>query len=50
MLLRAIRLAENLAILSLLTGSAVAMRVSAARARRPGRRDAADRVLPPAGE
>jgi hypothetical protein len=29
MLLRAIRLAENLAILSLLTGSAVAMRVAA---------------------
>jgi hypothetical protein len=34
MILRAIRLAENLAILSLLTGSAVAMRVTAARALR----------------
>jgi hypothetical protein len=36
MLLRAIRLAENLAILSLLTGSAVAMQLTAARARRRG--------------
>jgi hypothetical protein len=34
MLTRALRLAENLAILSLLTGSAVAMRVSAGRSRR----------------
>jgi hypothetical protein len=34
MFARAFRLAENLAILSLLTGSAVAMRVTAARARR----------------
>jgi hypothetical protein len=34
MLVRALRLAENLAILSLLTGSAVAMRMTVARARR----------------
>lgn len=34
MFTRALRLAENLAILSLLTGSAVAMRVSAGRRRR----------------
>ncbi len=36
MFTRALHLAENLAILSLLTGSAVAMRVSARRARRRG--------------
>jgi hypothetical protein len=34
MLVRAFRLAENLAILSLLTASAVALHVAAARARR----------------
>jgi hypothetical protein len=39
MLVRAIRLAENLAILSLLTGSAVAMQISTARARRQRRRE-----------
>lgn len=42
MFTRALRLAENLAILSLLTGSAIAMRVSATRVRR---RRAADRAL-----
>lgn len=44
MLLRVVRLAENLAILSLLTGSAVAMRVTAARARR-ARAAGADRLV-----
>jgi hypothetical protein len=34
MLVRAFRLAENLAILSLLTGSAIAMRLAVARTRR----------------
>jgi hypothetical protein len=34
MFYRAFRLAENLAILSLLTGSAIAMQLSTARARR----------------
>jgi hypothetical protein len=47
MLLRAIRLAENLAILSLLTGSAVAMQLTAARARRQRSRRARPRDLPP---
>lgn len=41
MFTRALRMAENLAILSLLTGSAVAMRVSASRARRRGAVEAA---------
>lgn len=39
MLTRAFRLAENLAILSLLTGSAVAIHVAAARARRLRQRE-----------
>jgi hypothetical protein len=46
MFTRALHLAENLAILSLLTGSAVAMRVSASRARRR----AAARAAPSDGE
>lgn len=41
MFVRAFRLAENLAILSLLTGSALAMQISTARARRQRRETAA---------
>jgi hypothetical protein len=47
MLLRAFRLAENVAILSLLTGSAIAMQLTAARARRQRRRRAAAPELTP---
>lgn len=45
MLLRAIRLAEDLAILSLLTGSALAIHVAAARARRVRQRERLRPVL-----
>jgi hypothetical protein len=49
MLVRAFRLAENLAILSLLTGSAVAIQIAAARARRR-RRDSSRLGLASLGE
>jgi hypothetical protein len=50
MLVRAFRLAENLAILSLLTGSAVAMQLSTARARRRRQRDSSRLGLASLGE
>jgi len=49
MLVRAFRLAENLAILSLLTGSALAMRMTAARAARR-QREMPRALHPPSSE